>query len=304
MKRGEITLSKNQRIWTDEEDLFVTVQYGRMTLQKIGEHLNRSKESVNKRISRLKIRTEETRLRKNWTDDQDTFLKENIDTMSNREIGEHLGKVASSVVTRIKVLNLEWKEKVRRWTDEEDDYLLNHYGSAPLKHISESLQRTVKALESRLNRLGVYGAKANTINITVYELAEGLQVDVHTVYNWIKNNKMPYKKIVAKTREFMLIDVLIFWGWIEQNRGLINFYKVPKNALVPEPDWVDKQRDIDYLTRPRNENKNWSEEEDARLRNMFYGEGRTQKEIGELMGRSARGIQKRLDRLRKTKVTG
>ncbi|MDN4638587.1 sigma-70 family RNA polymerase sigma factor, partial [Bacillus sp. PsM16] len=74
------------------------------------------------RISRLKLRTEETRLRKNWTENQDTFLKENIDTMSNREIGEHLGKVASSVVTRIKVLNLEWKEKVRRWTDEEDEY--------------------------------------------------------------------------------------------------------------------------------------------------------------------------------------
>lgn len=192
----------------------------------------------------------------------------------------------------------------RIWTDEEDEYLLNCYGSAPLKHISESLQRTVKALESRLNRLGVYGAKANTTNITVYELAEGLQVDAHTVYNWIKNNKMPYKKMVAKTREFMLIDVLIFWRWVEQNRGLINFYKVPKNSLVPEPAWVDKQRDIDYLTRPRNENNKWNDEEDARLRRMFYGEGRTQKEIGELMGRSARGIQKRLDRLRKTKVTG
>ncbi|MDY0943851.1 hypothetical protein [Priestia megaterium] len=79
---------------------------------------------------------------------------------------------------------------------------------------------------------------------------------------------------------------------------------MPKNSLVPEPAWVDKQRDIDYLTRPRNENNKWNDEEDARLRRMFYGEGRTQKEIGELMGRSARGIQKRLDRLRKTKVTG
>lgn len=52
-------LIKNQRRWTKEEDVFLTKQYGRMTLQEMGEHLGRSKESVNKRIIRLNLRSEE-----------------------------------------------------------------------------------------------------------------------------------------------------------------------------------------------------------------------------------------------------
>ena len=46
---GDI-MTKNQKLWTEEEDLFLKEQYGRMTLQKIGECLTRSKESVNKRV--------------------------------------------------------------------------------------------------------------------------------------------------------------------------------------------------------------------------------------------------------------
>ena len=80
-----------------------------MTFQRMGEHLNRSKESVNKRIVRLNLRNEENCLHKKWTTEQDTFLKENIDIMNNREIGNHLGKTPSSIATRIKI-NLKNKK--------------------------------------------------------------------------------------------------------------------------------------------------------------------------------------------------
>ncbi|MFI8657545.1 hypothetical protein [Priestia megaterium] len=292
-------MSKKQKLWTKEEDLFLKEQYGRMTFQRIGEHLNRSKESVNKRIIRLNLRSEDNCLRKKWTTEQDTFLIENIGIMNNHEIGKHLGKSPSSVATRIKILKLTRKETLRRWTEQEDEYLLKYYGSKSLERISRRLQRSIPALESRLSRLGVYGVRAYTGKIMVYELAKCLQVDVHTIYNWIRNNRLPYKMTRARTRNFIVIDVLAFWKWAEQNKKFLNFSKIPRHTLIPEPDWVNKQRKYDYYNRPKHENKKWTEEDDARLWYMFYEEGRTQQEIGQLIGRSRYGVQRRLNRLRK-----
>lgn len=292
-------MSKNQKLWTKKEDLFLEEQYGQMTFQRIGEHLNRSKESVNKRIIRLNLRNEENCLRKKWTMEQDTFLKENIDIMNNREIGNHLGKSPSSIATRIKILKLVRKETMRRWTEQEDEYLLKYYGYKSFETISKRLQRSVQALESRLNRLGLYGVKAHTGNITVYELASCLQIDVHTIYKWIQEKGLTHKITRAKTRKFIGIEVSAFWKWAEQNKKLLNFSKIPTNTLVPEPDWVRKQRKYDYYNRPKYEKKQWTEEEDARLWYMFYEEGRTQQEISQLIGRSRHGVQRRLNRLRK-----
>jgi transposase len=137
----------------------------------------------------------------------------------------------------------------------------------------------------------------------VYELAKCLQIDVHTIYNWIQKKRLPYKITKAKTRKFIGIDVLAFWKWAEQNKELLNFSKIPRNTLIPEPDWVKKQKRYDYSNRPKHENKKWTEEEDARLWYMFYEEGRTQQEIGQLIGRSRHGVQRRLNRLRKRKLT-
>ncbi|WP_129703773.1 MarR family transcriptional regulator [Priestia megaterium] len=296
-------MNKNQKIWTKEEDLFLTKQYGQLTFQRIGEHLNRSKESVNKRIIRLNLRSEENCLRKKWTTEQDTFLKENIDIMNNREIGNHLDKSPSSVATRIKILKLARKETLRRWTGQEDEYLLKYYGSKSLEHISRRLQRSIPALESRLSRLGVYGVRAYTGNITVYELASCLQIDVHTIYKWIQKKELPHKITRAKTRKFVGVKVSAFWKWAEQNKKLLNFSRIPRNTLLPEPDWVRKQRKYDYYNRPKYEKKQWTEEEDARLWYMFYEEGCTQQEIGQLIGRSRYGVQRRLNRLRKKKLT-
>jgi predicted transcriptional regulator len=298
----ETALSKNQKRWTKEEDTFLIEHYGAMTLQKMGEHLHRSKESVNKRLTRLNLRASNTVLRKKWTPEQDAFLQRNIDSMNNREIANSLGRSPSSIATRIKVLRLTRKTSMRRWTVQEDDYLLRYYGVKSLLQISAKLQRSVQALESRLSRLEVYGAKSHVGHITVCELAACLEVDVHTIYKWIHKKNLPYKIIIAKTRKFMGIDIQSFWKWAEQNKTCLNFFKIPKNTLIPEPAWVDEQRKLDYVKRPKYEHKKWTAEEDARLWRMFYQEKRNQREIGQLLGRSRNSVQRRLERLRKKKL--
>ncbi|MCP1191443.1 hypothetical protein NKR17_20670 [Priestia flexa] len=138
-------MTKNQKLWTKEEDLFLKEQYGQMTLQKIGEWLNRSKESVNKRVSRLQLRNKQNGIRKRWTPDQDTFLKVNINRMNNREIGKQLGKSPSSVANRIRLLKLVRKTSLRRWTKKEDEYLVRWYGIKTLDQLSRRLQRSMRS---------------------------------------------------------------------------------------------------------------------------------------------------------------
>lgn len=290
------------KFWTEEEDQFLKENLCKMTLEAIGQHLGgRSKESVNKRVIRLKLRTEEMRQRKPWCVEEDSFLAENLNNMKNVEIAEQLGRPVNSVSTRIKVLKLQRKNPLRRWTAEEDDYIIQRYGTQPISFIAKKLKRTTGAVEGRLNRLGIYGGRSNNGDLTTYDLAAELKVDVHTVYNWIRKYNMPCYQATVKTRVFIMIEVRKFWKWAEGNKERINWCRVSKNTLVPEPAWVQQQRHCDLMNRPQKENLNWTAEEDAKLWQMYYSLGYTQKQIGEIMGRSARGIQRRLNRLRKAR---
>ncbi|WP_050183730.1 sigma-70 family RNA polymerase sigma factor [Domibacillus robiginosus] len=290
------------KFWTEEEDHFLKENLCKMTLEAIGHHLGgRSKESVNKRVIRLKLRTEKTRQRKSWCKEEDLFLAENLNNMKNVEIAERLGRPVNSIATRIKVLKLQRKNPLRRWTAEEDDYMIQRYGKQPISFIAKKLKRTPGAVEGRLNRLGIYGGRSNNGDLTTYDLAAELKVDVHTVYNWIQKYDMPCYEAVIKTRIFTMIEVQPFWKWAEENKERINWSRVSNNTLIPEPEWVQQQRHCNFMNHLQKENRNWTAEEDARLWQMYYSKGYTQKQIGEIMGRSARGVQRRLERLRRAK---
>lgn len=291
-------MTNKPKLWTPEEDEYLKAHMSTTSLKVIGAHLGRSWSSVNQRITRLNLRTEENRQRKYWTPEEDAFLSTNLNNMTAAEIGAHLDRKPNSVSSRMRILKLERNNPLVMWTEEEDEYVLAKYGMKSLDSIAAHVKRTPLAVERRLSRLGVYGAKENTGYMTVPQLAYALHVDDHTVYRWMENNSLPFKKGTAKVREHNLIDVLEFWKWAEQNRDLINFFKIPKNSLIPEPEWVNQQRKVDYLRRPHKENQNWTGEDDAYLWLLFYGDGRTQKEIGEIMGRTETAVQRRLARLR------
>ncbi|WP_205003579.1 sigma-70 family RNA polymerase sigma factor [Scopulibacillus daqui] len=98
-----------------------------------------------------------------------------------------------------------------------------------------------------------------------------------------------------------MIKVEAFWEWAEKNKNLIDFRKIPKNILVPEPKWVDEQRRIDFKNRPSKRQRHWTSKEDDRLWQLFYIHQYTIKEIAEMMGRSKGSICGRIHRLRKLK---
>lgn len=237
-----------------------------------------------------------TQQRKRWTEKEDQFLRDSVKTKSVKEIAAELGKSANSVYKRIKVLNLK-EPAYRKWTAEEDEYLINTYGKYELERIAKYLDRNKESLMRRLHRLGMAKAK-ECLGITAYELAAALKVDVGSVYRWMKDRDLPFKTAYAKERTFSLIDIQEFWAWAEENKCIINFSRIEKHSLVPEPAWVDKQRKSDFHNRPLKERQKWTEDEDERIWHLFYAHGMTHNEIGALMGRSARAVQNRLIRVR------
>lgn len=238
--------------------------------------------------------------RKRWTAEEDQYLRDNINKKSPKELAEELNKSVNSVYTRAKALDIR-KPAYRKWTEQEDEYLISKYGTCELEKIARYLKRDVKSIARRLDRLGFVNVKEN-LGVSTYELAAAANVDIHTVYRWMNNQGLPFKTAYSKERTFSVIDIKDFWKWAEEHKGLINFSRIEKHSLMPEPAWVDQQRKLDYYNRPQKEGRNWTEEEDERIWNMFYSQGMAQKEIGELMGRSTKSIQKRLARIRAKRV--
>jgi hypothetical protein len=186
----------------------------------------------------------------------------------------------------------------RRWTEEELHFLEDNVGKISLLKIAEKLNRPISGIEIKLKRLGLGNTRLASGKLTANELAKALNIDTHVVTRWL--NECGLKGVKRATRisaKFHLISVENFWKWAEQNKERINFYKIEPNILVPEPDWVEEQRKLDYQTIPKRQGAKWTEQEDNRLIEMTNA-GYKQEEIGVALNRSGLSVQRRLSRLR------
>ena len=290
-------MAKVQKPFTAEEDQFLRDNYGTKTIKQLSEEMGRSTHSLNNRIQRLGLR-ESVRIRNPWTEEEDAYLRQYVNSQSAKDIGAHLGRTSNSVASRIRKLDLRAEPLCRKWTEEDDEYLVRHYGSKKLSSIAKKLGRTTESIERRISRLGLGGVRSHIANFTSYELAETLGVDPTTIYRWAEQQELPHRMIRKESVRIMTIEIDQFWKWASSHKELLNFNRIEKGVLIPEPAWVHEQRKKDYEQRPRHEGRPWTIEEDERLWTLFYQQGLTQREIGKLIGRSENGVQRRLTRIR------
>ena len=88
---------------------------------------------------------------KNWTIEEENFIRENYYKLEAKEIAEHLGRTLSSVQHKISRMEIVGK----RWTDEEIEYLKNNYLVKTNKELSKELNRSKSAIDLKINRLGL-----------------------------------------------------------------------------------------------------------------------------------------------------
>lgn len=296
-------MTKRNQLWTPAEDAKLRNAIGHMTLQQLSEHLNRSTHSINNRINRLKLRTQEgNRLRTYWTEEEDAVLRKYINKKNITEIARTLGRTKSSVNSRINVLQLERASTAKRWTLDEDDFLIYHYGHKPFSYIARKLNRSEASIESRVARLKLGAAKEATGYFEMGELANALNVDYKTVYEWARKKDLPIEKTYAKRRHLLMIDVAKFWKWADENRSMLNFAKISPGVLLPEPDWLEGERKKDHELLPAHSNTYWTEEQDRILWRMYYGDCMSQRQIAAALKRSTSAVQKRLARIRQNRI--
>jgi transposase len=176
----------------------------------------------------------------------------------------------------------------RHWTEEEDDLLLELIGTSNYNSIGSRLKRSPQAVEKRLQDLGTSDKYLLTGMMSASELASHVKRDKMYVINLIKKHGLPamtnslnYKG--DKKVTYYFIQAERFWSWAEKNRDKLNFAEIEEGAILPEPNWLEAQRRIDYykpITR-----KKWSDKDEKRAVELLQA-GYTHQQVADVFKRS------------------
>lgn len=185
----------------------------------------------------------------------------------------------------------------REWTPEEIDFLEKQIGVFKITTIANKMNRSRNSVIMKINRLGLSNTKKQTGLITIGELARHIKVDRNTVKGWIEKHELPCtRKTTRYAKRFYFVDPADFWKWAEVHKDRVQFSKIEPYTLLPEPNWVENERQKDTEINKKRVYRNWTIEEDKRLIE-YKNNGLTYKEIGQIMNRSAYSIEHRYKRM-------
>jgi|SRR5690625_2189426 len=190
------------------------------------------------------------------------------------------------------------KRKGKRWTKEELLYLEESWGVISRKGIARKLGRTVLAVQLKAQRLGLGDPLLHLDGITISQLAQVLNLHYGIIRNWRDKYCLPVKKkVVAHSEAVQYVCYTDFWKWAEKNKQMIDFSRIERLSMGPEPNWVDEKRKADQikkLHKPNPHNTPWSSSEDSRLRWMLKQYKYTYPEISKELGRSQGAVKRRM----------
>lgn len=183
--------------------------------------------------------------------------------------------------------------KKRAWTFEEIEFLKDNVGRMKISTISNQLDRTETAVELKIKRLGLSNTKSFTGQLTMHELATLLKIDPKSVKLWIDNHGLKYtRKATRNTRKFYFIKPEDFWEWAKNHKEKVDFSKIEKQTIVPEPAWVEgersKQKRVNYRA--------WTTVEIHSMIELV-STGTTFTDIGKRLNRSPISIQRKYQRM-------
>lgn len=79
-----------RRVYSDDEIRFIQESAGKLSIEKVAEHLSRSPDAVRQKANRMNLLTA-TKVRP-FTEEELNFIRDNIASMSYREIAAMLGR--------------------------------------------------------------------------------------------------------------------------------------------------------------------------------------------------------------------
>lgn len=185
----------------------------------------------------------------------------------------------------------------KKWTEEELNYLQDKWGVMTLEGIAKKLKRTEVAVKLKAQRIGLGDPRTHLNGITMSELSKALNIHYGIVRNWRDKYGLPVRQVRLVKKPVWVISYDDFWKWAEKNKHMIDFSRVERLALGPEPKWVAEKRKADELTKlhkPQPHNTPWSDDDIAKLKWMLKQFRYTYPEISKELGRSHGAIKRKI----------
>ena len=188
--------------------------------------------------------------------------------------------------------------KPRRWTAEDVAFLEDNWGSKSIKAIAKSQKRSIDAIKLKARKLGLGDASHHFDGITVSQLSQVIQTNYSLILNWIEKYNFPVKeKVFSVSGRVRVVTFQDFWKWAKENKEMIDFTRIDRGILGPEPDWVESKRNADKMRKvyiPQPHNTPWSSREIGLLKSMVANGGYSYPEISRHLKRTEGAIKRKL----------
>lgn len=188
------------------------------------------------------------------------------------------------------------------WTDEEEEIIGDNWGRYSVDFISKKLGRTERAVIAKGYALGLGPRKDAQGKLTMPVLAKICSVSANTVKTWTEKG-LKFKKTAIKANDksrIITIKIDDFWKFAEKNKELINFAKIERLMLMPEPKWFREEREKDKRKIPSRHKEIWNKYEENRLV-AYIKMGFNNEEIAIKMNRTTMAIKRRKTSIEKKK---
>lgn len=305
--------------WIQQEMQYLQENWGKTSLAQIMQSLGRTEDSVLRKARRLGLdvsKPKEDILKKRWSCEEDNFIIENYRLLAVEEISLQIGRTVPAI--RKRALALGVTGEVNRWSQEEMEFLNEKWGILNLETIAKRLNRTRNSVLLKAHQMSLREqVAANGIYLTPNDISSILGINIRTLYSWIWNGSMGYRKLkVGKKRKYQIAveDLCEFiekhqdkWNSqkadIRQIKSYYASYFIARNNTLTIreeiPKWMSEkiERDKEGFKEPL---KPWTTKEELELLQMVE-DNYTYKDICTNLGRSIESVKAKLHLLYKQK---
>lgn len=303
--------------WTQAEEQYLKEAWDKASPVQIMESLGRTEDSVMRKAKRLGLnvnKAEEDMVKKRWSEEEDSVIIENYKELEVETISQQLGRSVSAI--RKRALALGITGKVNRWSDEEMEFLDEKWGILNLDTIAKKLNRSRNSVLLKAHQMSLRDqVAANGAYLTPNDISSILGINIRTLYSWIWNGNMGYRKFKVGKRKKYQIAVEDLCEFIEKNQDKWNSqnadimqiksyyssYFITRNNNVTirgeMPKWIaekierDKEGFKEHL-------KPWTTREELELL-LLVEQKYTYKEICAYLSRSVESVKAKLHLLYK-----
>ena len=188
--------------------------------------------------------------------------------------------------------------KSRKWTQEEIEYLEDKYGTVKIETISKKLNRSVSAIANKVSRMNLGRWYTLQDGVTMGELSKATTITHGTLRNWTEHYEMPFRKKSIRQSDFYIINLDDFWKWAETHKQMVEWDKIERLAIGPEPHWVNEARKAKVIDKDLSAKKiPWTSSDDEKLKWMLKQYKFTYPEISKELNRTHGAIKRRMSDL-------